>query len=554
MKVDAALTHRLYLRASVVLCVLGFALRLWRLGESELWLDEANSLFIARGTYLPLFEALRVDSSPPLYYLILRGWTELFGVGEFAVRLPSVLAGAGLLASLAYFGPSLVGRGASLAALGFLAINAGAVDYAQQARQYTLGALAVFLAFVALVRWNKTQRWSPALGFAAATTSCLLLHNFCLYLLPTFGVLRLAYGRPAGTSIAQALRNKRYTGQALAVAVIVLGAYLPWLGVLLVQLERSEYLFWVQDLWVHLGWLKVVMASLDAFLYGPPWTRQHPYVSWEAVPALIVGITILTTCLLGTERNASVDEATPPAFWVWGWVVPILLALGVSISATYPNFIPGRVDQLLLPVFAISLGLTLVRLGGLARPLIAVVVVGGAVMGLSHLFSAAPAKAGARQAAAVLEEQAEDGDVVLFIGLTRAPVETYLRRRQHGEEALRPGQGHRLQLASLPRLQEQHLGNIARNYWRDNPEALEQEVAAVVAGVLDELPPGRRLFVVAPDEARSPFLGPVFVTLRSVEGLVGIGYRGRFKLNRFGGVQIFSWALEAPMEARRGGD
>jgi len=52
---------------------------------SDLWLDEALSVNIAALPTGALLEALRHDGSPPLYYLVLRAWTAVFGSGDAAV-------------------------------------------------------------------------------------------------------------------------------------------------------------------------------------------------------------------------------------------------------------------------------------------------------------------------------------------------------------------------------------------------------------------------------------------------------------------------------------
>ena len=57
--------------------VVALALRFWT--SSDLWLDEALTVNIAR---LPLHEIpafLRRDGSPPLYYFLLHFWISWFG-------------------------------------------------------------------------------------------------------------------------------------------------------------------------------------------------------------------------------------------------------------------------------------------------------------------------------------------------------------------------------------------------------------------------------------------------------------------------------------------
>src|SRR5690606_36341602 len=64
--------------------VAGVVLRF--IASSPLWLDEALSVNIARLPLGEIPEALRHDGHPPLYYVLLHGWMELFGEGNRAVR------------------------------------------------------------------------------------------------------------------------------------------------------------------------------------------------------------------------------------------------------------------------------------------------------------------------------------------------------------------------------------------------------------------------------------------------------------------------------------
>jgi len=64
---------------------------------SQLWLDEALTVEIARRPVGAMLNALRHDGAPPLYYLLLHAWIGVFGDGDVAVR---ALSGAISVATL----------------------------------------------------------------------------------------------------------------------------------------------------------------------------------------------------------------------------------------------------------------------------------------------------------------------------------------------------------------------------------------------------------------------------------------------------------------------
>lgn len=79
---------------SAMACALAVSGSLMR----PVWHDELYTLALARMPLSELFAALRVDSGPPLHYLICHalysivGWAEGSATGIFMVRLPSVMA------------------------------------------------------------------------------------------------------------------------------------------------------------------------------------------------------------------------------------------------------------------------------------------------------------------------------------------------------------------------------------------------------------------------------------------------------------------------------
>src|SRR5262249_15858621 len=100
-------------------------------------------------------EGLRSESSPPLYYMAIGAWIQLFGASEAALRSLSV-ASSSLAIILVYaLGRELFGPRQGLTASAFVALSATQIYYAQEARPYALLLIPVGLTLFACARYLR---------------------------------------------------------------------------------------------------------------------------------------------------------------------------------------------------------------------------------------------------------------------------------------------------------------------------------------------------------------------------------------------------------------
>ena len=90
------------------LLLISLYLRTRALGAS-LWMDEGLSIGISTQPFLDIPGVLRQDGSPPLYYLALHVWMQLFGTGPadtqgLSVAISLVAVPGGLWAGWTLFG------------------------------------------------------------------------------------------------------------------------------------------------------------------------------------------------------------------------------------------------------------------------------------------------------------------------------------------------------------------------------------------------------------------------------------------------------------------
>lgn len=311
----------------IVLCailVLAAALRSHGLARQSLWLDEIWSIELATGRPSPQWDlpkdtilrpapdfthfdgapsvwhvwpASATNASPPLYYLLLRGWMRAFGESDAAVRMLSVIAS--VLAVLAIFdvGRLLFSGSAGLWSAALMTVAVPQIQYAQECRPYAL-LLAVGLGCCSLLL--RIER------VGSTIRRCALL---ALGLWAMFALHYLAAGAIAALWIYAVVRVRgkdRWLVQAAfgASALLVAGTLLP-----LIVRQAHGFALEMQTIWLRedpdgrllrgFGRLALIPGRLLTERYAPPW-------SWR------VGLLVLLVPPLLFRRQPSL--VLP---WLW---------------------------------------------------------------------------------------------------------------------------------------------------------------------------------------------------------------------------------------------
>ena len=216
--------------AAIAAAVLvGVALRFWT--TSDLWLDEALTVNIARLPLRKIPAALRHDGAPPLYYFLLHGWIGLFGEGDLAVRSLSALFGVATLPVAWVAGRRLAGRAVAWTAVVLLATSPFAIRYGTEARMYSLVTLLALLGYLALQSVLESPNLWRLAGLAAVTGALLLTHYWAIYLAVATAMPLLFLAR----------RGPRAPSARLALAAMAAGSllFVPWVPTFLSQLRHT---------------------------------------------------------------------------------------------------------------------------------------------------------------------------------------------------------------------------------------------------------------------------------------------------------------------------
>ncbi|MBU3956501.1 glycosyltransferase family 39 protein [bacterium] len=153
----------LYPIALIIITFLGLILRLLYLDKlGTYWFDEMASLVIARQDFPKIWEYLVIENNPPLSFLFLHFWIELFGEKENVVRISSLIFGVAAIPVTYYIGKELFSRKTGIIAGLFMSLSFFQIFYSTDARMYPLFqflALASIYFFWKILNKNAKRNW-----------------------------------------------------------------------------------------------------------------------------------------------------------------------------------------------------------------------------------------------------------------------------------------------------------------------------------------------------------------------------------------------------------
>jgi mannosyltransferase len=171
-------------RVVVLITLLAATLDLFRIGAQPVWLDEAISIGLARMNVSDFLTAITKNDTAMLLYNFLLRIPLAFGHSEFAVRSLSVFFGVAAVASFYLLGRRLFDdRTAAFAAI-LLAVNSLFIEYAQEAKAYTLATLIVIWSWYILLDLIEEPGWGRALSYSLVTAALAYCQFFSLLVLP----------------------------------------------------------------------------------------------------------------------------------------------------------------------------------------------------------------------------------------------------------------------------------------------------------------------------------------------------------------------------------
>ncbi|MEA2293031.1 MAG: mannosyltransferase [Solirubrobacteraceae bacterium] len=426
------------------------------------WVDEGLSVGIADRPITDIPGVMRLDGSPPAYYLLLHLWIRLVGqTSEVATHALSLLLATLTIPVAWALVRALFGERAGWIAAVLFAFNPFLNAYAQETRMYTLVVLLGLVSvacFVGAFALGRSRRWT--IGFAVAHAALLWTHNWGIFLgfslAVCWAVLAL---RATGDE------RRRIVREGLVAAGVIVILYAAWIPTVLFQVAHT----------------------------GAPWANAPKLAQLGLAPSRLLGGSGQWLLLIGAgaglvpllrERSRSWPPESRAAF---ATVLVALLTILVPwvVSQVSPAW-ATRYLAVAVPPLLLGVTIGLSRAGRL----------GLAVLALTALiwlgYNGNDEKSNVSDVAASVAPSLARGDLVISTQPEQVPVFNHYLTEQ-GVTGLR--------WATLwgP------LKDVGVTDWRDGVKHLEAtSPSRDLVPLLDATRPGQRVVLLQPDFSNLP--------------------------------------------------
>lgn len=301
----------------LVVALAAGCISIWIGLRQSVWFDEAYSILLAKQPLGELLRLTALDTHPPLYYILLKGWASIFGWSELSLRMASV----GSMVLAAVVGGLLLRKmfGPKLAIGGMLALMIAPLllRYGFEIRMYADASLIGIAATYALYSaWQSKGRgrglWLILYGVLVAVGMYLLYYLAFLWIAHVVWLVYVHVRRK------QTWRRLLPYGAAYMGAVVL---FLPWLPTFLGQTSNGALAPIGQPL------------NLDQLLGIATFN-----ILYQPLYMLSIGLTVVTIAISAAliwaiprarrELNTKRDEVALLGMYIG---VPIALLMAVSL-------------------------------------------------------------------------------------------------------------------------------------------------------------------------------------------------------------------------------
>jgi mannosyltransferase len=415
--------HRKNILYLFLFSIIGISLRIYRLGFSYLWHDEACSIFAAEAFVHNIFAQGLFDSLSynfvltPVFCLLVKAWGFL-GNTEFIIRLLPVIFGVFSIIVIYKLGKRLFNVETGLFSALLLSIAPFHIYHSQELRMYSLVGLLSLLAvyyFVKALEQNKNHFWAFYIIFNLIN---FYTHHMTVFVLLAQACFFLTYYN----------RYRNSTRKWLISHALILILLIPWIFNIFLG---SKLNFTISTFYLHplLNW--ILPPSLKNFF----WVFKNFSIGFNAgrMTYVLAMASFLSLAIFGIFKSPKKENLFLILYLTLAPIIMVFVVSQLKYCFVIRYFLPSSFFYYIL----VANGFTKIRQGFL-RFLILVFIIIATIFALKNYYTnympgsnvqfvAAIPSMDIKGAVKYVKENTRDEDIICHTdGLTLVPFEYYI--------------------------------------------------------------------------------------------------------------------------------
>lgn len=224
---------------SIILLV-GIVLRFYKLEYQSPWGDELYTMIntTTDKSFFEIFQNLKIDVHPPLYYYIVHVFNFILGNTLFSARFVSFIFGVLGFYGIYLLGKELFNKKVATIAVALLVVNYFHIYHSQEARMYGMLFVTTAFSFYFLIKFIKNPTLKSALWHSVFASLMIYTQFFALFtLFAEYLILLFFIIKPVQTT------QKKFFSYTLISGVLTAIMYIPSWIIFFSMSKRDS--FWI---------------------------------------------------------------------------------------------------------------------------------------------------------------------------------------------------------------------------------------------------------------------------------------------------------------------
>lgn len=295
----------------IIILLISFILRVYRLDYQSLWVDEIFTYIASKPTnsFAEIYQIIKSDGPhPPLYYYLVKITFHILGYTSFSLRFLSVVLGVLGIFAIYLLGKIINGKKLGLIIATLLCFNPFHIEYSQEGRMYSLLILVTILSFYYLIKYLQNRNTKSFIFYCLFSFLMIYTHLYGVFTLVAQYVIYAIF-----LFYTEREKIKNYIVNLVLGGIFLAIVYIPVFNFLIKNKDRNDSwipiptndflyqlirdLFGKSDLIVSLVILFITYILYKSFekknaIKTEPITKNHSVIAFICILWILISILI----------------------------------------------------------------------------------------------------------------------------------------------------------------------------------------------------------------------------------------------------------------------